>query len=111
MLAMIIANLFGVITIAFLIWYKLKDDYHYERIFNLTSSILLGLMVSSILSKYFFAKDPERTTGYSFRDIFLKGMNPEPGKIIEYGKSDATMKSLGDRTTLLRSNPEPRRLG
>lgn len=44
MTAMIIANSIGVFLFFFLLWKTLKDDYHYEKIFNL-SFILLGCAI------------------------------------------------------------------
>ncbi len=41
---MIIANSIGVFLFFFLLWKTLKDDYHYEKIFNL-SFILLGCAI------------------------------------------------------------------
>lgn len=48
---MLIANLLGILVFLFFIWYRLKDDYHYEKIFNLAFLILLGLFLG-----YFFSK-------------------------------------------------------
>ena len=51
MFLMLIANLLGLLFFLFLVWYRLKDDYHYEKIFNLAFLILLGLFLG-----YFFSK-------------------------------------------------------
>lgn len=41
---MIIANLLGIVIFFVLLWKNLKDDYHYEKIFNL-SFITLGILL------------------------------------------------------------------
>lgn len=57
---MLIANLFGILLLLFFLWKRLKDDYHYEKIFNLSLSIFIGLMVGylisivAVLSTYWF---------------------------------------------------------
>ena len=48
---MIIANILG-IFILLLLWRTLKDDYQYEKIFNLAFLILFGFIAGSTLSVY-----------------------------------------------------------
>jgi len=50
---MIIANIVGCLALFYLLWKKLKEDYHYERIFNLCFSLLIGVIISFFASKYF----------------------------------------------------------
>lgn len=54
MLVMVIANLFGLFAFIYLMWLKLKEDYHYERIFNFSFIILFGLLITSVFSRFFF---------------------------------------------------------
>lgn len=58
MFGMIIANLVGVLLLFFFLWRRMKDDYHYERIFNLGFVVLfalvLGLLISKILMPSFW---------------------------------------------------------
>ncbi|EKE05865.1 MAG: hypothetical protein ACD_19C00176G0087 [uncultured bacterium] len=49
---MVIANVLGIFILFYLLWRTLKDDYHYEKIFNLAFAILFGFIVGSIISKY-----------------------------------------------------------
>lgn len=49
---MVIANLFGIFTLLYLLWKRLKDDYHYEKIFNLSFIVLFGLIIGLIISKF-----------------------------------------------------------
>lgn len=53
MLVMVIANLLGAFSFLFLMWLKLKEDYHYERIFNLSFTTLVVFFISSIISVYY----------------------------------------------------------
>src|SRR3989339_632177 len=48
---MVIANILGILIFLFLLWKKLKEDYSYERIFNLATLILIGLLVGFLISK------------------------------------------------------------
>lgn len=54
MFGMIIANIVGIFLLIFLFWYKLKEDYHYEKVFNLVIFVLLGLFSAFIFSRYLF---------------------------------------------------------
>lgn len=49
---MIIANTFGILFFLFLIWRALKEDYHYEKIFNLGFSGLIAVLVAFIISSF-----------------------------------------------------------
>lgn len=51
---MLIANILGVTLFLFFLWKRLKDDYHYEKIFNFGFFVLLGLLVGYLVSRYFF---------------------------------------------------------
>lgn len=51
---MLIANILGITLFFFFLWKRLKDDYHYEKIFNLGFFVLLGLVIGSVVSVYFF---------------------------------------------------------
>ncbi len=55
---MLIANVFGIFLFLFLLWKRLKDDYNYEKIFNLglfiLSGFLLGFLISFNLSPSFW---------------------------------------------------------
>lgn len=53
MFRMLIANILGVILLFFLLWKRLKDDYHYEKIFNLGSIVLIGVVVVDVATRYF----------------------------------------------------------
>jgi len=53
---MVIANIFGIFIFFFLLWRILKDDYSYEKIFNLGFLIVSGFVLSLIISNY-LAKD------------------------------------------------------
>lgn len=52
MFGMIIANLVGVLLLFYFFWKRLKDDYHYEKIFNLGFVILASLVLGLFISKY-----------------------------------------------------------
>lgn len=52
MFMMIIANVLGFFLFLFLFWKSLKDDYQYERIFNLASLSLLGMMIGILTSHF-----------------------------------------------------------
>lgn len=59
MFEMIIANLLGTLSLFYFLWKKLKDDYHFEKIFNLGFTILsfqfVGILVSRfLLPQYWF---------------------------------------------------------
>lgn len=56
MFGMIIANIFGILLLFFFLWKRLKDDYHYEKIFNLAFLILFGLLIGFFLSISFAPK-------------------------------------------------------
>lgn len=48
---MLIANILGILVFLFLLWKRLKEDYSYEKIFNLAFMILLGLSLGFLISK------------------------------------------------------------
>lgn len=50
---MLIANILGITLFFFFLWKRLKDDYHYEKIFNFGFFILLGLVIGYSVSGYF----------------------------------------------------------
>lgn len=52
MFAMLIANVLGIFILLFLLWRTLKEDYSFEKIFNLGFLILIGYFISLVLSKY-----------------------------------------------------------
>lgn len=52
---MVIANLLGIFLFFFYLWKRLKDDYHYEKVFNLSVFILIGLLSGFLVSQYFFS--------------------------------------------------------
>lgn len=49
---MLIANLLGISVLIYVFWKKLKDDYHYEKIFNLAFVLLTFFIVSVIITKF-----------------------------------------------------------
>lgn len=55
---MVIANILGISFLFFLLWRLLKEDYHYEKIFNLGFLILpfylVGLLITSYILKDFW---------------------------------------------------------
>lgn len=50
---MVIANFIGILFFLLLLWKKLKDDYHYEKIFNLGLISLLCLLIFDLTSTLF----------------------------------------------------------
>jgi hypothetical protein len=50
---MLIANVLGIFLFLLLIWKRLKDDYHYEKIFNLCAFVLSGFLLGLVISKSF----------------------------------------------------------
>lgn len=50
---MVIANFLGISVFLFFLWKRLKEDYHYDKIFNLGSVTLTGLFIGLLISKYF----------------------------------------------------------
>lgn len=50
---MVIANFIGILLFLFLLWKKLKEDYHYERIFNVGFLSLIGITISTLLANSF----------------------------------------------------------
>lgn len=52
MFEMVIANILGIFILIFLFWLRLKDDYHYEKIFNLVSFVLAGILIGFISLKF-----------------------------------------------------------
>lgn len=51
---MIIANLFGSLFFMFFLWKRLKEDYHFERIFNLGVYVLSGVLIGAVISLRYF---------------------------------------------------------
>lgn len=51
---MLIANLLGFLLFFFLFWKRLKEDYHYEKIFNLGFVVIFGLITGLIISRFIF---------------------------------------------------------
>lgn len=51
---MLIANILGLTLFFFFLWKRLKDDYHYEKIFNFGFLILLGTIIGYFVSNYIF---------------------------------------------------------
>lgn len=51
---MLIANFFGILLFLFLFWKKLKEDYHYEKIFNLGLISILGLTIGHLIASSYF---------------------------------------------------------
>lgn len=49
---MLIANILGITLFLFLFWKRLKDDYHYEKIFNLGFVVILGLAIGLLFSRF-----------------------------------------------------------
>lgn len=52
---MIMANAFGILILLFFLWKRLKEDYHFERIFNFGLVVLGGILIGYLVS-YFFLK-------------------------------------------------------
>jgi hypothetical protein len=52
--SMVAANLVGVLIFLFLLWKRLKEDYHFERVFGLGFFILLGGLLGLLLSVNFY---------------------------------------------------------
>ncbi len=50
---MVIANIFGILIFLFLFWRTLKDDYHFEKIFNLGFLTILSVLLSLLLNSFF----------------------------------------------------------
>ncbi len=50
---MVIANIFGILIFLFLFWRTLKDDYHFEKIFNLGFLTILSVLLSLLLNNFF----------------------------------------------------------
>ncbi len=51
---MVIANILGLFLFFFLIWSSLKDDYHYEKVFNLGFSGIFAILLSNFVSRYIY---------------------------------------------------------
>lgn len=51
---MIIANIAGIFAFLFFVWKRLREDYHYEKIFSLAFYVLLGFLISFVVSLQFF---------------------------------------------------------
>lgn len=52
MFQMVIANILGVFILFYMLWHVLKDDYQYEKIFNLGFLILFGYLLGLVVSRY-----------------------------------------------------------
>lgn len=50
---MVIANIFGILIFLFLFWRTLKDDYHFEKIFNLGFLTIFSVLLSLLLNNFF----------------------------------------------------------
>lgn len=50
---MVIANILGIFILFYFLWHKLKEDYQYEKIFNLAFLILFGFLIGHLVSRYF----------------------------------------------------------
>lgn len=49
---MIIANLLGISSLLYVFWKRLKDDYHYEKIFNLVFLIVFSFIISGAVLSF-----------------------------------------------------------
>ncbi len=49
---MVIANIIGILFLFFMLWRTLKEDYHYEKVFNLAGIVVVFQFVFLIISKY-----------------------------------------------------------
>lgn len=54
MFLMIIANILGIALLFFFLWRSLKEDYQFEKNFNLAFITLFGFLFGSIVSHYIF---------------------------------------------------------
>lgn len=52
MIMMVIANIIGILFLFFMLWRTLKEDYHYEKVFNLAGIVVVFQFVFLIISKY-----------------------------------------------------------
>lgn len=50
----IIANIVGLFSFLFVLWKRLREDYHYEKFFTLAFFTLSGFLLSAIASNYLF---------------------------------------------------------
>ena len=53
---MIIANFIGILIFLYMLWRVLKDDYHFEKIFNLGFIILSVFLLNSFILKYLLSE-------------------------------------------------------
>lgn len=53
---MVIANIFGILVFLFLLWKTLKEDYQYEKIFNLGLTAIFAYLLSLILLKFVYSQ-------------------------------------------------------
>lgn len=51
---MIIANTGGIVFVLFFLWKRLKEDYHFERVFNLGLYVLAGTIIGGYLGFNYF---------------------------------------------------------
>lgn len=49
---MVIANILGIFILFYFFWKRLKDDYQYEKIFNLAFLVLFGYLIGYFTSRY-----------------------------------------------------------
>lgn len=49
---MVIANILGIFILFYFFWKRLKDDYQYEKIFNLAFIVLFGYLIGYFTSRY-----------------------------------------------------------
>ncbi|MBL7036320.1 hypothetical protein ISR94_00540 [Candidatus Microgenomates bacterium] len=51
---MIIANILGIFVFLFVLWHRLRQDYHFEKTFTLAFYTLTGVLISYLVAKQFF---------------------------------------------------------
>lgn len=50
---MVISSSFGIMFVFFFLWKRLKDDYHYEKIFNLAFFVILAQFIGFVVASNF----------------------------------------------------------
>ena len=53
---MIIANVVGVLLLFYFLWKRLKEDYHFEKIFTLGVHVLVGIIIGISVSRSYLAE-------------------------------------------------------